>query len=123
MVPNRSFDETLQTVKRWALMHRRPILISAGAICLALLIGLWALLASLPGREELRTLGEMPQATTLYDVHDRPVFTIFKEYRIEVPLSQISPHLRRAIIAFEDQRFERHGGIDVIRIFGAILAE
>jgi penicillin-binding protein 1A len=65
----------------------------------------------------------MPQATTLYDVHDRPVFTIFKEYRIEVPLSQISPHLRKAIVAFEDQRFAEHGGIDIIRIVGAVWAD
>ena len=61
-------------------------------------------------------MGEMPQASTLYDVNNRPVFTIFKEYRIEVPLSQISPHLRKAIVAFEDQRFAEHGGIDMIRI-------
>ena len=81
------------------------------------------MLSGLPGRDELRTLGEMPQATTLYDVHNRPVFTIFKEYRIEVPLSQISPHLRKAIVAFEDQRFAEHGGIDIIRIVGAVWAD
>ena len=65
----------------------------------------------------------MPQATTLYDVHNRPVFTIFKEYRIEVPLARVSPHLRRAIVAFEDQRFADHSGIDIIRIFGAVWAD
>ena len=65
----------------------------------------------------------MPQASTLYDVHNRPVFTIFKEYRIEVPLSQVSPHLRKAIVAFEDQRFADHSGIDIIRIFGAVWAD
>ena len=92
-------------------------------MCLLFVIGLWALLSGLPGREELRTLGEMPQATTLYDVHNRPVFTIFKEYRIEVPLSRVSPHLRRAIVAFEDQRFADHSGIDVIRIVGAVWAD
>ena len=97
---------------------------AAGASVLLLFcIGLWALTSGLPGRDELRTLGDMPQATTLYDVHNRPVFTIFKEYRIEVPLARISPHLRRAIVAFEDQRFESHRGIDVIRIIGAVYAD
>jgi penicillin-binding protein 1A len=65
----------------------------------------------------------MPQATTLYDVHNQPVFTIFKEYRIEVPLARMSPHLRRAIVAFEDQRFADHSGMDVIRIAGAVWAD
>src|SRR5687768_13427121 len=105
------------------IRHRRPILISVGAACLLFVIGLWALFAGLPTRDELRTMGEMPQATTLYDVHQQPVFTIFKEYRIEVPLSRISPHLRRAIVAFEDQRFAEHRGFDVIRIAGAVWAD
>src|SRR5688572_19896442 len=123
MAPKRSFDETLQELKRRFVMHRRPIAAAALAVCLVFLVALSILFASLPDRDELRTLGEMPQATTLYDVHNRPVFTIFKEYRIEVPLSRISPHLRRAIVAFEDQRFADHGGIDVVRIFGAVWAD
>ena len=96
---------------------------AGAAVLVVFFVGLWALTSGLPRRDELRTLGEMPQATTLYDVHNRPVFTIFKEYRIEVPLARISPHLRKAIVAFEDQRFETHRGIDVIRIFGAVYAD
>ena len=38
-----------------------------------------------------------------------------------VPLARISPHLVRAIIAIEDQRFYDHGGVDPIRIVGAIV--
>jgi 1A family penicillin-binding protein len=104
-------------------MHRRPILAGGATVALLFILGMWALLSGLPGRDELRALGEMPQATTLYDIHNRPVFTIFKEYRIEVPLERISPHLRKAIVAFEDQRFEDHAGIDVIRIAGAVWAD
>ena len=48
---------------------------------------------TLPGRREVRSMGNMAQATVLYDVADRPVFTIFKEQRIEVPLAQMSPNL------------------------------
>src|SRR5688500_16573453 len=123
MVPRRSLDETLQELKVRFAMHRRAVVTSVSVVCLLFFTGLWALTSGLPGREELRTLGEMPQATTLYDVHNRPVFTIFKEYRIEVPLSRVSPHLRKAIVAFEDQRFHEHGGMDVIRIAGAVYAD
>ena len=36
-----------------------------------------------------------------------------------MPLAKISPHLVRAIVAAEDQRFYRHGGFDLIRVVGA----
>ena len=73
----------------------------------------------LPDRETLRGVGSMAQATTLLDVNGRHAFTIFKEQRIEVPLSRVSPTLVRAILAIEDQRFYEHGGIDVVRVAGA----
>jgi len=73
----------------------------------------------LPSSSELRGVGSMAQATTLYDRDDKPAFTIFQERRIETPLSDISPNLVHAIIAIEDQRFYDHRGIDLIRIFAA----
>ena len=73
----------------------------------------------LPDEKALRGVGAMAQATIIYDAYDRPVFTFFKEYRIEVPLSRMSPHLIDAILAVEDQRFFEHGGVDVIRVAGA----
>jgi len=45
------------------------------------------LAASMPGREGLGRVGDMAQATTLFDRRDQPVYTLFKEQRIEVPLS------------------------------------
>ena len=90
---------------------------------MAVAAGVWVVARSLPGLEALQTLGDMSQATTLYDAYDRPVFTIFKEYRVEVPLSAVSPHLRRAILAIEDQRFAEHGGVDLFRIAGAAWAD
>src|SRR4051812_41258649 len=76
---------------------------------------------TLPGRSEVRSMGNMAQATVLYDVADRPVFTIFKEQRIEMPLAQVSPNLVNAVLSVEDQRFYSHRGVDVIRIMGAVL--
>ena len=116
---------------RWTRLKRRPRLLatllavvailtwgSAGAIAW---VG-WDLTSGLPDREALRRLGDMAQATTLYDLNDRPVFTIFKEQRIEVPLSRMSRHLVRAIVAIEDQRFYEHRGVDTVRVVGAVLA-
>jgi 1A family penicillin-binding protein len=130
MVTMRPIDKTLLKLKEHLvllkerlILHRRLVAAATGTVALMFVVGLWALLSGLPGRDELRMLGEMPQATTLYDVNSRPVFTIFREYRIEVPLARVSPHLRKAIVAFEDQRFADHSGIDVIRIAGALVAD
>jgi 1A family penicillin-binding protein len=76
---------------------------------------------TLPGRAEVRRMGNMAQATVLYDVADQPVFTIFKEQRIEVPLHEMSPNLVNAVLSVEDQRFYQHRGVDMVRIMGAVL--
>jgi penicillin-binding protein 1A len=114
-----------------AVLRRYPSLFLAGVAALSL--GVWvAIIASIwyvhdivvavPAAEELRTIGSMDQATTLFDRSDKPAFTIFKEQRIEVPLSRVSPHLVNAILAVEDQRFYDHNGIDVVRVAGAALS-
>ncbi len=82
----------------------------------------WSLARDLPNRETLRSIGDMAQSTTLFDAHDRPVFTIYKEQRIEVPLNRISPHLVRALVSMEDQRYYEHRGVDAVRVLGAMLA-
>jgi penicillin-binding protein 1A len=79
------------------------------------------ILAGLPAREALRGVSTMAQATTLLDVHNKPAFTIYREQRIEVPLDRMSPHLVRAVLAVEDQRFYDHAGVDFVRVLGAAL--
>ena len=64
----------------------------------------------------------MAQATTLLDANDQRAFTIYREQRIDVPLSRVSPHLVRAIVAIEDQRFYDHKGIDLVRVAGAAIS-
>ena len=100
--------------------------VSALAIALFLTVGYVAwfsydLTATLPNREELRGLGDMAQSTTIYDAKDQPAFTLFKEQRIEVPLEKISPHLIKAVLSIEDQRFYEHTGVDAIRVAAAVL--
>jgi penicillin-binding protein 1A len=110
--------------------HARALLWTlalAGGLLQAAALGatewtLYQVVSSLPSRDGLQGLGQMAQATVIYDAHDRPAFSIFQEQRRDVPLQAISPHLIAAIVAVEDQRFYEHGGVDVIRIAGAGLA-
>jgi penicillin-binding protein 1A len=114
-----------------AVLRRHPSVFLAGVVTLSL--GLWAvvigslwyargIIVAVPAAEELRGIGSMDQATTLFDRTDKPAFTIFKEQRIDVPLARVSPHLVNAILAVEDQRFYDHNGIDVVRVAGAALS-
>jgi 1A family penicillin-binding protein len=81
-----------------------------------------SLRSGLPNLDALRRIGEMDQATAVFDASDRLAFTIYKEQRIDVPLEEVSPHLLRALIAIEDQRFYSHRGFDLIRIGSAAVA-
>ena len=82
----------------------------------------WDLTSGLPDREALRNLGDMAEATTIFDHQGKPAFTIYKEQRIEVPLTRVSKHLVRAVLAIEDQRFYDHRGVDTVRVLGAVVA-
>jgi 1A family penicillin-binding protein len=76
----------------------------------------------LPDDAALSRIGEMDQATAVFDASDQLAFTIFKEQRIEVPLGEMSPHLVKALLAIEDQRFYDHHGFDLKRMVSAALA-
>jgi penicillin-binding protein 1A len=90
-------------------------------------MGATALLAhqvfeGVPDRASLSQVTQMARSSVFYDHKGQPAFTISKEQRFEVPLERISPNLRNAIIAIEDQRFFDHSGVDLIRVGGAALA-
>jgi len=109
-----------------ARAHRRTFIATIVTLsvlmCTAVGAAVWLLVgvaSGLPDGEALRGIGSMSRATTVLDAYDSTAFTIFKEQRIEVPLSRVSPHLIAAILAVEDQRFFEHGGVDVIRVAGA----
>ncbi|MGV3517994.1 MAG: transglycosylase domain-containing protein [Luteitalea sp.] len=82
----------------------------------------WDIRQSLPDRRALSSVGDMAQSTTLYDQADQPVFTIFKEQRIEVPLDKMARTVRDAVVSVEDQRFYAHNGVDLVRIGAAVVA-
>jgi 1A family penicillin-binding protein len=118
----------LSSGRAWLAGKPRFLASSIGAIALVLLVTaagvVWFaydITAGLPDRTAIRGLGDMAQATTILDAHDTPVFTIFKEQRIEVPIRDISPNLIKAVVSVEDQRFYEHGGVDFVRVAAAFV--
>ena len=51
-----------------------------------------------------------------------PIASIYAENRTKVPLDQMSPFIKDAVIAIEDSRFYEHGGIDTTGIMRAIVS-
>ncbi len=97
--------------------------LAALSVLTIVLVGSYLLqvLVGLPGRDQLRQLGEPIEATNVFDAGGRFIFSIPAQYRLEVPLERISPHMRNAIVAAEDIRFYDHDGIDAVRVIGAAL--
>src|SRR5215831_17169197 len=104
---------------RWVRGHHRlaaGALVLAGVLAVAVVAaGRWYLLAGLPDETAIQRLGEMDQATVIYDVHDQLAFTVFRQQRIDVPIARVASDLIHAIIAIEDQRFYDHRGFDLVR--------
>jgi len=76
-------------------------------------------LYNLPKIEQLENY-HPSQTTTIYSENGELLAEFFLEKREVVPLSKISPFVKKAFIAVEDSRFYQHPGIDIIRILKAI---
>ena len=64
-----------------------------------------------------------PQTGSLYDNQGELVTTIRgAQNRVVVPLDSLSDDTRNAFLAAEDLRFYQHNGVDVVRLFGALMA-
>ena len=120
----------LSFARRQLIRHPRPLAATVVVAGLALFAGTgWSivfahdLVSGLPDAAAIRGLGDMAQSTVIFDEHDQPVFTIYQEQRIEIPLEQVSPNLINAVLSVEDQRFYDHAGVDFIRIAAAALRD
>ncbi|MGB7191146.1 MAG: transglycosylase domain-containing protein, partial [Acidobacteriaceae bacterium] len=58
-------------------------------------------------------------STELYDIHGRVIGSFALQRRININYDDFSPLLRQAVISIEDKDFEKHGGVNLIRIVGA----
>jgi len=74
---------------------------------------------SLP--EEL-TVEPPSQSTKVLTSDGQTIATFYAENRVRIPLDQMSPYIKDAIIAIEDSRFYDHAGVDPQGILRAVVA-
>lgn len=100
-----------------------------------LLVGLWSLAAGLmafflylvilipltPGIDDLRQ-ASTARPSIILSADGQELGTFEKGLQERVKLSQVSPHVLKALISTEDHRFYDHHGVDFRRVAGALLA-
>jgi membrane peptidoglycan carboxypeptidase len=62
----------------------------------------------------------LSQRTTILDSKGGEIAKVYSRDRTVVDLADISPHMRKAIVAIEDARFYRHGAVDLKGILRAL---
>jgi len=103
----------------------RRVLAAVGAVFLVLLAVVTVLwfrcgIAGCPDVDMLR--GYMPdEASVVMDRNGDEIAKLFVTRRVYIGLDSIPKHVADAFIAIEDQRFWDHGGVDMQRVFGAML--
>ncbi len=86
------------------------------------LVGLATSFRNLPDVRSLRTYTP-PQTTHIYDIKGKPLTSLHGEANREVvKLEQVSPNLKRAVLAIEDSHFYQHQGINPTSLGRAFVA-
>jgi membrane peptidoglycan carboxypeptidase len=62
------------------------------------------------------------QSTRILAADGSLIANLYEENRTKVPLDQISPFMKDAVIAVEDSRFYEHGGVDTTGILRALVS-
>src|SRR5436190_1999568 len=61
---------------------------------------------------DLKTVGDMPERNTVFDVDGKIYSRLAGANRLKVSLNEVSPYFVEAVLTREDVRFFEHGGID-----------
>lgn len=97
-----------RSFRRWIVLGLMTMSL-LGTLAVAVVVGVYSQMAK---KYDLAALGQMPERTMVMDAAGELLGRMHGENRVVVPLSQVSPHFVQALLAREDSRFYKHGGID-----------
>ncbi|MGN6782901.1 MAG: transglycosylase domain-containing protein [Marmoricola sp.] len=87
----------------------------------ALGLGAHALDDSLHALPQALQTEPLAQRTRVLDRRGKLIATFYDQNRVNVPLDEVAPIMRRAIVAIEDYRFYEHGALDLKGTLRAFL--
>lgn len=103
---------------RW-VSRGSTLLALRGLLLTVMLVGLIAVVWTVRYSVAIHRLTRGVGNTVFYGADGRPWFPL-DESRRDVPLQEIAPRVRQAVVAVEDHRFYRHPGIDPIGLGRAL---
>ncbi|MFF6981348.1 transglycosylase domain-containing protein [Streptomyces sp. NPDC008343] len=125
-MPNKRFDRRRARTRQAARFLGFAAL--SGAVVAGIALPAVAAL-SLAAKETAQGFDELPsnfktpplsQRTTILDRDGGLIATVYSRDRTVVPLKDISPYMREAIVAIEDARFYEHGAVDLKGVLRAL---
>ena len=116
--PNFALSVAVSTVRLTTILLLCLMLAGLGA-----LVGIAKAYVDTAPTLDLAAIGDQDKTSFIYD-NEGNLITDYKgtEDRIMVSIDEIPRMLQNAFIAVEDARFYQHNGVDVKRIFGALVA-
>ncbi len=110
-------------IHTWKWVQRNLPLILGGILLFSGGIALWITTLELPPLDSTESI-TVAESTKIYDRTGKVVlFDINKNFRrTNVPAEEMSPYVRQASIAIEDEDFYSHGGIKITSIIRAVIA-
>src|SRR4030095_2281647 len=93
------------------------VLLVGAVLAIFLFYGTWA------QTFDMKTVGEMPERSTVYDVDGKIYSRLAGANRLKVSLSEVSPQFIAAVLAREDTRFYDHKGIDWRGVLRALVRD
>ncbi len=116
IMKEKNFKENIN-LKR-VLLFLLLIIFIAGTIFASVIV---AILSETPTTNMKNLSKSFNQTSSIYDQNGKLLEKIeSREYRTIVSKEQIPDYMAEAVIAIEDERFFKHGGVDLIGIGGAI---
>ncbi|MFC5453365.1 transglycosylase domain-containing protein [Prosthecobacter fluviatilis] len=121
--PTEERKPTKSSLSLWQSLKRFCIIFVLGG-SLVCTLGAAAIIAYYSERAkayDLTKLGDMPERTIVMDAKGVILGRMHGENRIIVPLSEVSPWFVKALLAREDSRFYKHGGVDYLGVARAMV--
>ncbi len=98
-------------------VHDKAAVVAVGAVTLlSLVVAAWTIRYAVAINRLAQGVGD----TVFLSADGQPWFRL-DEHRRDVPLADIAPALRNAVVAVEDHRFYRHPGVDPIAVSRAVV--
>lgn len=103
----------------WAARIALWSALALGLLLLAIVAFFLSLAPTAPGIEQLKEV-QAARPSVLMSADGKPLTSFTRAQQEAVPLAKVSPHVKQALLATEDQRFYEHNGVDLYRTFGAM---